>query len=88
MQISMLHIEAISAATKPRDQMPLPLIAGAPIFLASEMMTLLHKYESIAAFSTADPSSRNVVFMLPFYRTEAIRETVIMIRCYERQDGA
>jgi len=88
MEISRLHVEAISAATKPRNQMPLPLSPGAPIFLGSDVTTFLHKYESIAAFTATDPSSRNVVVMLPYYCTEAIRETVMMMRGYERRDWA
>jgi len=86
MDISRLQVEAISAATKPRNQMPLPHSPGAPIFPGSEMTTFLQKYESIAAFTATDPSSRHVVVMLPYYCTEAIREMVMMMPSYERRD--
>ena len=66
--------------------MPLRLCPGAPIFLRSDVTTFLHKYGSIAAFSATDPSSQNVVAMLPYYCSEAIRETVMMMPRYERQD--
>jgi len=88
MEISRLHVEAISAAAKPRNQMPLPLCPVAPIFLGADVTTFLHQYESVAAFTATDPSSRNVVVMLPYYCTEAIRETVMMMRGYERRDWA
>jgi hypothetical protein len=88
MEMSPLHIEAISAATKHRNQMPLPLSPGAPIFLGSDLTTFLHKYESIAAFTAIDPSSRKVVVMLPCYCTEEIREMVMIMRGYERRDWA
>jgi hypothetical protein len=72
MEISWLHIEAISAATKPRNHMPLLLSPGAPIFLDFDVTTFLHKYESIATYTATDISSRNVVVMLLYYCTEAI----------------
>jgi hypothetical protein len=86
MEISRLLVEAISAASTQRNQMPLPYSPGAPIFRGSDVTTFLHKYESIAAFTATDPFSRNVVVMLPYYCTEAIRETVMMMRGYERRD--
>jgi hypothetical protein len=88
MEISRLHVEAISAATKPCNQIPLPLCPGAPIFLGSDVTTFLHKSENIAPFTATDPSSQNVVVMLPYYCTEAIREMVMMMRGYERRDWA
>jgi hypothetical protein len=48
----------------------------------------LHNYESIAAFTAADHSSTHVVVMFPYYCTEPIRETVMMMRGYERRDWA
>ena len=88
MDISWLHNEAISAATKPRNQMPLPFSPSASIFLGSDGTTFLHKYQSIAAFTGNDPSSRKFVVMLPYYCTEAIWETVKMMHGYERRDWA
>jgi len=88
MEISRLHVEAILAATKPRSQIPPALSPGAPINLGSNVTTFLHKYESIAAFTATDPSSQNVVVILPHYCMEAIWETVMMMRGYERRDWA
>ena len=68
--------------------MPLLLSPGTPIFLSSDVTTFLHKYESIAAFTATDPSSRNVVVMLPYYCTEGIGETVMMMRGDGRRDWA
>jgi len=86
MEISQLHVEPISAATKHRNRMPLSLSPGAPIFLGFDMTTFLHKYESIAACTATDPSSQNVVVMLPYYCMEAIGQTVMMMRGYERRE--
>jgi len=86
MEISRLPVEAISAATKLRNQMPLPLSPGTRIFLGCDVSTFLHKYESIAAFTATDPSSRNVVFMFPYFSMEAIRKTVMIMHSYERRD--
>jgi len=90
MEISWLHVEAISAATKPRNQMPLPLSPGAPIFLGSDVTTFLHKYESLAACTSTDPTSSDAVTMFPYYRVEGsdVRDTVVMMRGYERRDWA
>jgi len=88
MEISRLLVEAISDASKQRNQMPLPYSPDAPIFRGSDVTTFLHKYESIAAYTATDPSSQNVVVMLPYYCMEGIRETVMMMRGYERRDCA
>jgi hypothetical protein len=88
MEITMLRLEAISAATKPWNQMPLPLGPGAPIILGSDVMTFLSRYESIAAFTATDPSSPNVAIMLPNYCTEEIWEMVMKMRSFERRDWA
>jgi hypothetical protein len=66
--------------------MPLPLSPGAPIFHGSDVTTLLHKYESIVTFTATDHCSRKVFVMLPYYSTEAIRETVMMMCSYVGRD--
>jgi len=86
MGISQLHVEGISAETVTRNQMPLLLILGAPIVLASDVTTFLSKYERIATLTAADPPSPNVVVMRPYYCTEEIRETAMMMHSDERQD--
>jgi hypothetical protein len=88
MEISRLQVEAVSAATKPPNQMPLVHSRGVPSYLGSDMMTFLHKYESIAAFTATDPFSLNVVVMLPYYCTEAMRGLVMMLCCYESRHWA
>jgi hypothetical protein len=84
MEISRLHVEAILAATKHWNQMPLPLSSGAPIFLGSDVTTFLHKYERLAAFTSTDPTSSDAVTMCPYYCVEGsdVRETVVMMRGY------
>jgi hypothetical protein len=90
MEISRLYVEAISAATKYRNQMPLPLSPGAPIFLGSDVTTFLHKYESLAAFTSTDPTSSDAVTMFPYYCVDAsnVRDTVVMMRGYVELDWA
>jgi hypothetical protein len=88
MEISWLLIEAIPAASKQRNQMPIPLSPGVPIFLGSDVTTFLNKYESIATFTATDPFTQNVIVMFPYYCMAAIREIVMMICRYERQDWA
>jgi hypothetical protein len=88
MEISRLQVEAVSAATKPPNQMPLVNSRGVPSYLGSDMMRCLHKYESIAAFTATDPFSLNVVVMLPYYCTEAMRGLVMMLCCYESRHCA
>jgi hypothetical protein len=82
MEISQLHVEAISAATKPRIQMPLPYSPGVPIFGGTEVTTFLHKCESLAAFNSTDPSSSDAVTMFPYYCVEGsdVRHTIVMMR--------
>ena len=82
MEILRLHVEAISAATKHRNQMPLPYSPGAPIFRGSDVTTFLHKYESIATFTSTDPSSSDAVTMFPYYCVEGsdVRDMVVMMR--------
>jgi hypothetical protein len=74
--------------TKPQNQMPLPLSPGTCIFLGSDVPTVLHKYESITAFTATGHSSRNIVVMLPYYCTEAITVMVMMMHSYVRRDWA
>jgi len=90
MEISWLQVEAISAATKPRNQMPLPLSPGAPIFPGSDVMTFLHKYESLGAVTSTDPTSSDAVTMFPYYCVESsnVRATVVMMRGYVERDWA
>ena len=90
MEISRLHVEAISAATKPRNQMPLPYSPGAPIFRGSDVTTFLHKYESLAAFTSTDPTSSDAVTIFPYYCVEGsdVRDTVVMMRGYVERDWA
>jgi hypothetical protein len=50
--------------------MPLPLSPGVPIFLGSDVTTFLQKYESIAAFTSTDPTSSDAVMTFPYYCVE------------------
>jgi hypothetical protein len=44
----------------------------------------LHKYESLAAFTSTDPSSPDAVTMFPYYCVECfdVRDKVVMMRGY------
>jgi hypothetical protein len=90
MEISRLHIEAILAASTQRNQIPLPYSPGAPIFRGSDVTTILHKYESLAACTSTDPSSSDAVKMFPYYCVEVsdVRDTVVMMRGYVERNWA
>ena len=79
MEISRLLAEAISAASTQRNPMPLLYSPAAPIFRGSEMMKFLHKYESLAAFTSIDPSKSDPVPMFPYYCVEwsDVRDKVV-----------
>jgi hypothetical protein len=70
--------------------MPLPLSPGAPIFLGSDVTTFLHKNESLAAFTSTDPTSSDAVTMFPYYCVEGsdVRDMVVMMRGYVERDWA
>jgi hypothetical protein len=82
MEISRLHVEAISAPTKHRNQMALLLSPGAPIFLGSDVTTFLHMYESFTAFTSTDTSRADAVTIVPYYSVEGsdVPDTVDMLR--------
>jgi len=84
MQISQLHIEAISAGTKHQNQMPLTHSPGVPIFLGSDVTTFLYKYESLATFTSTNPTSSDAVMMFLYHCVEGsnIRDRVVMMRGY------
>jgi hypothetical protein len=90
MEISRLHVEAIAAATNHGNLMPLPLSSGAPIFLGSDVTTFLQKYESLAAFTSTNPTSSDGVTMFLYYCVEAsdVRDTVVMMHGYVERDWA
>jgi hypothetical protein len=73
---------------QPRNQMRLVHSPGAPRLLCSDVTTLLYKNERIANFTDTDSSTRNIVVMLPYYCTEEIRESAMMMQGYERRDWA
>ena len=82
MEISRLLDDAILAASTQRNQMPLPYSPGAPIFRGSDVTTFLHKYESLASFTSTDPSSSDAVMMFRYYCVDGsdVRDTVVMMR--------
>ena len=88
--ISRLLVEAISAASKQRNQMPLPNSPGAPIFPGSDVTTFLHKYEILAAFTVTDPSSSDAVTVFLYYCVEGsnVRDTVVTMHGYVERDWA
>ncbi|KAF8252158.1 hypothetical protein K440DRAFT_633369 [Wilcoxina mikolae CBS 423.85] len=85
MDIAGLLAEVI---TKHRNAMPLPNTPGAPSFLGIDVMTFLHKYESLAAFTATDITESNVISIFPFYCAEGsdVREIVMMMRGYADRD--
>jgi hypothetical protein len=88
MEISRLHIDDISAATKHWNQVPHPLNPRAPIFLGSDVTTFLHKYQSLAAFTNTNPTSSDPIMMFPYYCVEGsdVRDTVVMMHGYVQGD--
>jgi len=88
MEISRLLVEAISAASTQRNQISHPYSPGAPIFCRSDVTTFLHRYVSLAAFTSTDPSSTGAVPMFPYYCVEdsEVRDTVVMMRGYVERD--
>jgi hypothetical protein len=52
--------------------------------------TFLHKYESLAAFTSTDPTSPDAVTMFPYYCVECsnVRATVVMMRGDMEHDWA
>ncbi|KAF8241364.1 hypothetical protein K440DRAFT_643860, partial [Wilcoxina mikolae CBS 423.85] len=86
MEIAELVVETISC--QHRNRFPLPNALGAPAFRGQDVTTFLHKYESLAAFTATDVTESSVIAMLPYYCTEEIRETVMMMRGYTDRDWA
>jgi len=70
--------------------MPLPYSPGAPIFRGSDVTTFLHKYQSLADFTSTNPASPKAVTMFPCYCVEGsgVRDTVVMMRGYVGPDWA
>jgi len=68
--------------------MPLPLSAGTYIFLGSDVMTFLNKYESLAIFTSTDPTSCDAGTMFPSYCVQGTHDpdTVVMMRRYVECD--
>ena len=90
MEISRLLVEAISAASTQWNQMPLPDSPGVPIFGGSDVTMFVHKYESLAAFTSTDSFSFDAVTMFQYYCVEGsdVRDTVVMMRGYVERDWA
>ncbi|KAF8242125.1 hypothetical protein K440DRAFT_619284 [Wilcoxina mikolae CBS 423.85] len=86
MEITELVVETISR--QHRNRFPLPNAPGAPAFRGRDVTTFLHKYESLAAFTATDVTESSVIAMLPYYCTEEIRETVMIMRGYTDRDWA
>jgi hypothetical protein len=70
MEISRLYVEAISAANKHLNQMPLLLSPGTPIFLDSDVTKIIQKFEIPAPIISTDHTSSDAVTMFPCYSKE------------------
>jgi hypothetical protein len=90
MEISPLHVEAILAATKPRNQTPLLYSTGVSIVRGSDVTTFLHKYVRLTAFTRTYPSSPDAVTMFPYYCFERsdVQDPVVIIPGYVERDSA
>ena len=90
MEISWLLVKAISAASKHWNQMPLPYSPGMTIVCGSDVMTFLHKYESLTPFTSTDPTSSNAVRIFPYCCVEDSngRDMVVILRGYVEEDWA
>ncbi|KAF8243355.1 hypothetical protein K440DRAFT_664156 [Wilcoxina mikolae CBS 423.85] len=80
MEIAELVVETISHQY--RNRFPHPNAPGPQAFHGRDVTTFLHKYESLAIFTATDVTESSVIAMLPYYCTEEIRETVMMMRGY------
>ncbi|KAF8535975.1 hypothetical protein BDD12DRAFT_912455 [Trichophaea hybrida] len=90
MEFAGLLAEVISTARhRNRPDMPLPHAPGAPVFRGPDMMTFVHKYESLASLTATDVTESNIIGMLPYYCSdESIRDKVMMMHGYTDRDWA
>ena len=66
------------------DRMPLPQMPGAPIFDCTNVTAFIEKYESLARSADCDVTASG---HFPYYCTEDVRETVLMLPAYAYCDS-
>ena len=69
------------------DHMPLPQMPGAPSFDGMNATAPIEKYESLARSTNCDVTASAVIGHFPYYCTEDVRETVLMLPAYAYCDS-
>ena len=64
------------------DRMPLPQVPGAPSFDGTNVTAFIEKYECLARSTNCDVTASAVIGHFPYYCTEDVRETVLMLPAY------
>jgi len=66
--------------------MPLPATMGAPVFGGEDVPIFNGPYGSLSTRSGTDQMVEDVITMCPFYCSETIQETIMMMNRYLRKD--
>ena len=74
--------ELLAMLARGPDRMPLPHMPGAPSFSGANVTAFLEKYESLALSANCDVTASAVIGHFPYYCTEEVRETVLMLPAY------
>ena len=80
-QISEL-LAMLAILARGADRMPLPQMPGAPSFDGTNVTAFIEKYESLARSTNCDVTASAVIGHFPYYCTEEVRETVLMLPAY------
>ena len=68
-------------------RMPLPQMPGAPSFNGRNVTAFIEKYESLARSTNCDVTASAAIGHFPYYCTEDVRETVLMLPAYAYCDS-
>ena len=79
--------ELLAMLARGVDRMPLPHMPGAPIFSCTNVTAFLEKYEGLARSADCDVTASAVIGHFPYYCTEDVRETVLMLPAYAYCDS-
>jgi len=64
--------------------MPLPGTMGAPVFAEADVTKFIEAYNRLSFRTGTDPAAEDVIAMFPYYCSETIQETIMMINGYLR----
>ena len=79
--------ELLAMLARGADRMLLPHMPGAPSFDGTNVTAFLEKYESLAKTTNCDVTASAVIGHFPYYCTEDVRETVLMLPAYAYCDS-